>query len=85
MNVRDRSCADILAHISSYLDGDLAATECDAIERHCRECDSCASVVAGLRHTVGLCREAGSAPLPDVVRSRAQESVRRLLAGKRSR
>jgi anti-sigma factor RsiW len=79
----DRGCADILAHISSYLDGELAATECDAIERHCRECESCASVVAGLRHTVGLCREAGSAPLPQAVRSRAQESVRKLLAERR--
>jgi anti-sigma factor RsiW len=85
MSAREPSCADILAHISSYLDGELAATECAAIERHCRDCESCGSVVAGLRHTVGLCREAGSAPLPDVVRQRAQESVRKLLAEKRSR
>ncbi|MBZ5558531.1 MAG: zf-HC2 domain-containing protein [Acidobacteriia bacterium] len=77
-------CAAILAHISAYLDGELEATECDAIERHCRECDSCASVVAGLRHTVGLCREAGSAPLPDVVRAKARESVKKLLAEKKS-
>jgi anti-sigma factor RsiW len=79
MNVRD--CAAILAHISAYLDGELAATECDAIDRHCRACDSCASVVAGLRHTVGLCREAGSAPLPEAVRTKARESVRKLLRG----
>ncbi|MBI3401293.1 MAG: zf-HC2 domain-containing protein [Acidobacteria bacterium] len=84
MSGRDRTCAGILAHISSYLDGELAATECDAIERHCRGCESCAAVVAGLRHTVGLCREAGTAPLPEVVRARARESVRKLLADKRS-
>jgi anti-sigma factor RsiW len=83
MSARDRSCAEILEHISSYLDGELAATECDAIERHCRECAACASVVKGLRHTVGLCREAGSAQLPEGVRNRAQESVRKLLAEKR--
>jgi anti-sigma factor RsiW len=79
----ERDCAEILAHISAYLDGELEATECDAIERHCRGCESCASVVAGLRHTVGLCRDAGSAPLPEAVRNRAQESVRKLLAEKR--
>jgi len=79
----DRTCAEILAHISAYLDGELDATECDAIERHCRECDSCTSVVAGLRRTVGLCREAGSAPLPEAVRNRARESMKKLLAGKR--
>jgi anti-sigma factor RsiW len=80
--MKARDCAGILAHISAYLDGELATTECDAIERHCRECESCASTVAGLRLTVGLCREAGSAPLPDVVRNRARESVRQLLRKK---
>lgn len=80
----DRGCAGILAHISAYLDGELEATECGEIERHCRDCESCASIVSGLRHTVGLCREAGSAPLPEAVRRRARESVRRLLAEKRS-
>lgn len=80
----DWDCAAILAHISAYLDGELDATECEAIDRHCRGCGSCASVVAGLRNTVGLCREAGSAPLPEAVRSLARESVRKLLAEKRS-
>jgi anti-sigma factor RsiW len=78
----DRTCAEILAHISAYLDGELDATECECIDHHCAGCASCASIVAGLRTTVGLCRDAGSAPLPAVVRQRAQESVRKLLAEK---
>jgi anti-sigma factor RsiW len=73
-------CKDILANISSYLDGDLDHTACGAIEQHCRECPSCAELVAGLRTTVGLCRQAGETPLPEPVRRRAQESVQRLLA-----
>lgn len=72
-------CRAILAGISAYLDGDLDATACDAIEQHCQNCERCAAVVRGLRETVGLCRQAASAPLPESVRQRARDSVRRLL------
>jgi anti-sigma factor RsiW len=73
------SCKTILANISEFLDGELDTTACDAIERHCQRCPSCAALVKGLRETVGLCRQAASAPLPDAVRQRARDSVRRLL------
>ncbi len=72
-------CQEILAGISAYLDGDLDATACDAIERHCRGCPACAAPVQGLRDTIGLCRQAASTPLPDAVRARAQARVRQLL------
>jgi len=73
------ACQPILANISAYLDGELETTACDLIERHCQDCASCAALVSGLRDTVGLCRDAGARPLPEAVRRRAQESVRRLL------
>jgi anti-sigma factor RsiW len=79
MNAPPTDCQAILANISGYLDGELEATACDAIDRHCQQCPTCATLVRGLRETVGLCRDAGSAPLPDAVRQRALESVRRLL------
>jgi anti-sigma factor RsiW len=72
-------CKEVLANISGYLDGEIDTTSCDAIERHCQECASCAGLVNGLRETVGLCRQAATAPLPDAVRQRARESVQRLL------
>lgn len=72
-------CDAILTNISSYLDGDLDATACAAIEAHCATCPRCAPIVEGLRRTIGLCREAAAAPLPDDVRQRARDSVRRLL------
>jgi anti-sigma factor RsiW len=72
-------CRTILANISAYLDRELEATACDAIEQHCQGCASCAALVSGLRETVGLCREAASVPLPETVRQRARESVRELL------
>lgn len=73
------SCREVLANISAYLDGELDMTACDEIERHCHGCPECAAVVKGLRETVGLCRQAASAPLPDAVRRRALDSVRQLL------
>ena len=73
------ACRAVLTNISNYLDGELDATACAAIERHCIGCPSCAALVSGLRETVGLCRQAGTAPLPDAVRQRARESVRQLL------
>lgn len=72
-------CAVILSGISAYLDGELAATECAAIEAHCAGCPSCASLVEGLQKTVGLCRGIAETPLPESVRERARASVRRLL------
>ena len=79
MRKTPNTCKEVLASISNYLDGELDPTACDAIEQHCLACPSCATLVNGLRETVGLCREAGTVPLPDTVRQRARESVRRLL------
>jgi anti-sigma factor RsiW len=79
MSVPTTTCKKILANISGYLDGELDTTACDEIERHCQHCASCAALVNGLRETVGLCRQAGSVPLPDAVRQRARDRVRQLL------
>jgi anti-sigma factor RsiW len=74
-----RECQEIVAGIAAYLDGEIDAAACNAIEGHCRNCERCAALVRGLRETVGLCRQAASAPLPESVRQRARDSVRRLL------
>ena len=72
-------CTAGLGGISSYLDGELEATECDAIDAHCRTCADCAAVVQGLRATIGLCRGAVVAELPEPVKAKAQASIARLL------
>jgi anti-sigma factor (TIGR02949 family) len=72
-------CRTILTNISAYLDGELDATACDEIERHCQACASCSELVEGLRQTIGLCRRAGETPLPDAIRQRARDRVRLLL------
>ncbi|MEO8482737.1 MAG: zf-HC2 domain-containing protein [Acidobacteriota bacterium] len=72
-------CVPVLASISAYLDGELPGTECVRIEAHCVGCESCATLVEGLRATLGLCRGVASLPLPAPVRERAQASVQKLL------
>lgn len=77
---RTEECRAILQHIAAYLDGELDATECRRIDAHCQQCGDCAAVVSGLRDTVGLCRQAAEAPLPEAVRAIALARVKQLLA-----
>lgn len=76
------TCESLLAHISAYLDGDLGAATCEAIERHASSCDRCPGVIEEFRKATGLCRKAAETPLPDAVRKLAQERVRALLSRK---
>jgi len=75
----DANCREMFNRVSAYLDGELPAAECREIERHCQGCDRCAEFIDSLRHTVGLCREAGQRPLPADVRSRAKARIRELM------
>jgi anti-sigma factor RsiW len=79
MSRDDLECRAVLSRISAYLDGELDAADCNAIDAHCAACPRCRAVVSGLRDTIGLCRQAGTAPLPDTVRARAIASIRHLL------
>ena len=71
----DPECAAVLGGISAYLDGELDDAGCDAIESHCRTCESCGARVEGLRDTLGLCRHAADAPVPAAVRQKARASI----------
>jgi anti-sigma factor RsiW len=72
-------CATLLAQISAYLDGDLGAATCEAIEAHAASCSTCTAVIDDFRRSTGLCRKAADAPLPDAVRALAQARVKALL------
>lgn len=79
------TCESLLGQLSAYLDGDLGAATCEAIERHASSCDRCAVVIEDFRKSTGLCRTAAEAPLPDAVRKLAQKRVRALLSRSRRR
>ena len=75
----NETCRRVLSDVEAYLDGDLDGTACGRLEQHAARCSSCAADVERLRRTIGICRDAGRAPLPDAVRERARAAVRRLL------
>ncbi|MGE5244281.1 MAG: anti-sigma factor family protein [Betaproteobacteria bacterium] len=70
----------MLERVSAYIDGELEDVECHAIEAHCQACPTCAAFIDSLRHTVGLCREAGGRPLPESVRALARSRIAELIS-----
>ena len=72
-------CLALLGKLSRYLDDDITSRERRTIDAHCRDCTRCHRMIAGLRHTIELCRAAGSAPIPAKVRARAAARISRLL------
>ena len=80
MKPASAACQAMLERMSAYLDGELGADECRAINRHCRDCPTCAALVTSLRRTIGLCRRAAKRPLPAEIRRRAKARIRRLIS-----
>ena len=77
--LRDPECRRLLSSVLAYLDGDADAATCASIETHCRHCARCDELINGLRSSIGLCREAGQAAVPEAVRRRAHDRVQQLL------
>jgi len=77
--VRSDRCRELLERLSRYVDGDLGGAERRALTAHLRRCPCCDSMAESLKHTVSVCREAGSARLPPAVRARAKARVSALL------
>jgi anti-sigma factor RsiW len=72
-------CRGQLAELFAYLDGELSAQRCQAIERHLAACTCCDALAGNLRRAIAICRAAGRERLPAGVRSRARRRVRQLL------
>ena len=72
-------CLALLGELSRYVDDEMTPRERRKIDAHCSDCARCRRIIAGLRRTVALCREAGSSPLPARLRRRARADIARLL------
>ena len=75
-------CRAQLAELFAYLDSELSARRCRAIERHLAACTCCDALASRLRHAIAICRAAGGERLPADVRARARRRVRQLLASR---
>lgn len=64
------TCREMAEWVSDYLDGDLAASLRDMIDRHRGNCPPCEAFVRTLARTVELIRAHPHEPLsPDLVRA----------------
>lgn len=71
------SCSDVLARLSDYVDGDLAADERARLELHLAGCDGCARFGGEFSATVRALHAhlAGAARVPDRLRARFREAL----------
>ena len=60
------ACPDVVERFSAFLEGEIGAAECAALQSHVEGCPSCNAACASLKRTVTLCREGGAAVAPDV-------------------
>ena len=72
-------CRALLLEVSRYLDGDLAPTRRQAVERHIHACTCCRTMATRLRRTVAACRAEGKRCPPRDVMARAAERIRALI------
>ena len=77
---RPTACGMLAERLSAFLDGDLSRDACRRISAHARRCPRCRALTKELRETVGVCRRAGTVPLPAAVRTRARAGIRELLS-----
>jgi RNA polymerase sigma-70 factor (ECF subfamily) len=75
----DTPCAEITTTFSRYLEGEIGADACAAMQRHVEGCTSCSAVCEGLRRSVVLCRRAGTAPLPDELKAQVRRALENAL------
>ncbi len=71
------NCKDVFQEISTYLDGELDPDLRLTIEHHLKACKHCSVIVDTTRKTIELYCDGKLFPLPDPVRARLHEALRR--------
>ena len=73
------NCDGVIREVSNYIDGELALSERQELERHLEHCEECNLVVNQTRLTVEIFCDSQPAELPPDVKSRLHEALRRKL------
>ncbi len=72
-------CPDILATYSAYLDKEIDADTCRAMQEHVASCERCRNVCDSLKETLALCRTLPTVEVPADVQKAVREALRRAL------
>jgi len=84
-HVDDRSCRELFALLSEYIDGELPSATCEEMDQHIRSCAPCIQFVENLKTSIRLthefeCREKLAGLPPQLKRTLErvyEESLRR--------
>ena len=71
------NCKGVIREISDYLDGELAPSVRQELERHLDDCKDCRIVVDQTRLTIEIFCDKQRVELPSDVRSRLHEALRK--------
>jgi RNA polymerase sigma-70 factor, ECF subfamily len=74
------SCPDVVELLSRYQEGDVSAEACRTMEAHVDGCAACARRCQSLRRVLTACSNAPTPTLPDALKRRVSEQIRRSLA-----
>jgi len=72
-------CRELFEKLSEYLDNELDAANCDAIETHLQDCPPCQACLATLKQTVALCRELKASSMPEAASNRLRKTIEQLM------
>jgi anti-sigma factor RsiW len=73
------NCKRVILEISNYIDGELEVPARQELERHLEHCEDCKMVVDQTRLTVDIFCDSKPVELPDDVKSRLHDALRRKL------
>jgi len=73
------NCNGVIHEISNYLDGELELPAKQELERHLEHCEECNLVVNQTRMTVEIFCDSKPVELPNDVKSRLHDALRRKL------
>lgn len=74
------NCKSVIHEISNYIDGDLDAAMKREIESHLGGCEECQVIVDQTKLTVDIFCDSEMVELPEDVRERLHEALRRRMA-----
>ena len=77
------NCNGVIRRVSSYIDGELAATVVEEIELHLKECRHCTILVQQTRLTVHLYYDSDLVDFSADVQSRLHDTLRRKISEQR--
>ncbi len=75
---RSGTCPDVVAMFSRYLEDDIGADECAAMERHVAGCKRCSTACDSLKRTLALCHAEPRGEVPADVQARIRTAIRDL-------